>query len=307
MTAKRITWDVKSISNTMRATTAPTNSWKSCSATGIRWDDDALIIDKKSGRYADPEKSAPAGSSWKILQFARALHGAAFTARSSRHHPGWRQRAGRRFAGRWGEVIFASAHTTEFAKQAYKSFKDAAAECGRNPDEMFICLGVMCVAGATKSEAEDKMAMIEKLPLEIDALSLLAEGLNFDFAARRHGRAHDRQRTRQPDRHADDSRSRHQDQRQDESDRARFPKYNNRGQTHGAVVGGPKEIADYLEDMFVNRGCDGFVVAATHVPGAYVDFVKHVDAGIAEAWPLSQGLCRRYVARKSRTANAEDR
>ena len=31
-----------------------------------------------------------------------------------------------------------------------------------------------------------------------------------------------------------------------------------------------------MEDMFANRGCDGFVVAATHVPGAYEDFVRHV-------------------------------
>ena len=43
-----------------------------------------------------------------------------------------------------------------------------------------------------------------------------------------------------------------------------------------AVVGGPKELADYMEEMFVNHGCDGFVVAATHVPGAYADFVRHV-------------------------------
>ena len=55
-----------------------------------------------------------------------------------------------------------------------------------------------------------------------------------------------------------------------------FLKNNNRGQTHGSIVGGPKEIADHLENWFVNRACDGFVIAATHVPGAYVDFVKHV-------------------------------
>ena len=28
--------------------------------------------------------------------------------------------------------------------------------------------------------------------------------------------------------------------------------------------------------MFVERGCDGFVIAATIVPGSYADFVKHV-------------------------------
>ena len=37
-----------------------------------------------------------------------------------------------------------------------------------------------------------------------------------------------------------------------------------------------QEIADRLEEMFVNRGCDGFVIAATYVPGSYADFVKHI-------------------------------
>ncbi len=48
---------------------------------------------------------------------------------------------------------------------------------------MLLCNLITPVCGATKLEAEDKMALIEKLPLEIEALSLLAEGLNFDFAA----------------------------------------------------------------------------------------------------------------------------
>jgi alkanesulfonate monooxygenase SsuD/methylene tetrahydromethanopterin reductase-like flavin-dependent oxidoreductase (luciferase family) len=55
-----------------------------------------------------------------------------------------------------------------------------------------------------------------------------------------------------------------------------FITYSGRGQVEGALVGGPKEIADAMEDMFASRACDGFVVAATHVPGAYADFVTHV-------------------------------
>ena len=42
------------------------------------------------------------------------------------------------------------------------------------------------------------------------------------------------------------------------------------------IVGGPREVADQLEEMFAGRGCDGFVVAATYVPGSYADFVRHV-------------------------------
>ena len=45
---------------------------------------------------------------------------------------------------------------------------------------------------------------------------------------------------------------------------------------HNPIVGGPKEVADRLEQWFVERACDGFVVSATHVPGAYEDFVRFV-------------------------------
>ncbi|MFX9740630.1 nitrilotriacetate monooxygenase, partial [Acinetobacter baumannii] len=54
-----------------------------------------------------------------------------------------------------------------------------------------------------------------------------------------------------------------------------FVTFSGRGQVHDAIVGGPKEIADVLEEMFVEHGCDGFVIAATIVPGSYADFVKH--------------------------------
>jgi hypothetical protein len=45
---------------------------------------------------------------------------------------------------------------------------------------------------------------------------------------------------------------------------------------HDPIVGGPKEISDRLEQWFVERACDGFVISATHVPGAYEDFVRFV-------------------------------
>ena len=43
-----------------------------------------------------------------------------------------------------------------------------------------------------------------------------------------------------------------------------------------AVVGSVKDLADQLEQWFVERACDGFVVAATHLPGAFEDFVRLV-------------------------------
>ena len=55
-----------------------------------------------------------------------------------------------------------------------------------------------------------------------------------------------------------------------------FIQFSGRGRVHNPIVGGPKEVADALEQWFVGRACDGFVLSATHVPGAYEDFVRFV-------------------------------
>jgi alkanesulfonate monooxygenase SsuD/methylene tetrahydromethanopterin reductase-like flavin-dependent oxidoreductase (luciferase family) len=55
-----------------------------------------------------------------------------------------------------------------------------------------------------------------------------------------------------------------------------FIRISGRGRVHNAIVGGPKEVADRLEQWFSAPACDGFVLSATHVPGAYEDFVRFV-------------------------------
>ena len=41
-------------------------------------------------------------------------------------------------------------------------------------------------------------------------------------------------------------------------------------------AGTPAQVADGLEMWFREGACDGFVLAATHIPGAYEDFVEMV-------------------------------
>jgi FMN-dependent oxidoreductase (nitrilotriacetate monooxygenase family) len=240
------------------------------------WEDGSLIIDKTSGRFADPTKVKRLDHKGEFFR----SRGPFTVPRSPQGHPVVIQAGasgrGQRFAGRWGEVIFTAARTLPQAKQGYEAIRNEAAKAGRDPEQMFLCNLVTPVCAATKSEAEDKMGVIQKLPLEIDALSLLAEGLNFDFGAKgmdepltteelqgmqgmlgiRDGVLRTSGKTNPTARD--------------------FINFSGRGQVQDAIVGGPKEIADRLEGMFVERGCDGFVVAATIVPGSYADFVRHV-------------------------------
>ena len=240
------------------------------------WEDGSIIMDKKSGRFADPAKVQPARPQGRILQVARAVHRAAL----GQGHPVVIQAGasgrGQRFAGRWGEVIFTAARNVAAAKEGYAAVKNEAAKAGRDPDQMFLCNLTTPVCGATKAEAEDKMALINKLPLEIDALSLLAEALNHDFASKGLDEplTSDELKGMQGILGIRDGVLKASGK---SNPSARdFVTFSGRGQVHDAIVGGPKEIADRLEEMFVERGCDGFVIAATIVPGSYADFVKHI-------------------------------
>ena len=43
---------------------------------------------------------------------------------------------------------------------------------------------------------------------------------------------------------------------------------------HIVFCGTPKSVADQMEAWFTAPACDGFVLAATHMPGAYEDVVR---------------------------------
>ena len=72
----------------------------------------------------------------------------------------------------------------EEGKRQYAEFKAEVARLGRDPDLISVNTIAYPVAAATRTEAEDKMAVIESLYREVDGLSLLSEALNFDFATK---------------------------------------------------------------------------------------------------------------------------
>jgi hypothetical protein len=78
--------------------------------------------------------------------------------------------------------IFAAYSSIESGRREYGAFKEEVARCGREPEHVKVTQLINTVVAATEAEAEDKWADIEKLPLEIDAMSLLSKALNFDFA-----------------------------------------------------------------------------------------------------------------------------
>ena len=56
-------------------------------------------------------------------------------------------------------------------------------------------------------------------------------------------------------------------------------------------VGTAAQVADQMQEWFTSGGCDGFVLAATHLPGAFEEFVRMVVPVLQE-----RGLFRRDYA-----------
>ena len=240
------------------------------------WDEDALIVDKRTGRFGDPTKVRRIDHRGDFFR----SRGPFTVPRSPQGHPVLIQAGasgrGRRFAARWAEVVFTSAPTPEIGRRMYADQRAALAEAGRDPDDVSICTLAYTVAAATKSEAEDKMAEIETQYREIDALSLLSEALNFDFSRKGLDEPFTTEELESISGvHTMRDRVIRASGKPNPTVRD-FIRLSGRSQPHGALVGGPREIADGLEEWFTSGVCDGFVLAATHIPGGYRDFVEHV-------------------------------
>ncbi len=183
---------------------------------------------------------------------------------------------GRTFAARWAELVFVNYHALAQAKADYAAFKQQIADVGRDPEKVHVAAGIYTVVAETRAEAEDKAALIDSLPREIDSLSLLSEVLNVDLAAK----PLDEPWTEDEimgwtgvqglrDRVFRLLGKRNPTTRD-------FMEISQRGtfRDHPRFIGSPKDVADGMEEWFASRACDGYVVAASHVPGGYEEFVR---------------------------------
>jgi len=237
------------------------------------WEDDALVLDKESGLFARGDRVHRLDHRGE--QF---LSRGPFTVpRTPQGHPvviqAGQSGRGQRFAARWGELLFVANATIERGKAVYESVRAEAERIGRDPDQMRITNLVFPVVGRTLSEAEDKKAAYDELPKDIDELSLLSEGLNFDFSTK----GLDEPFTDAEleglsgiqairDRVVQHSGNPHPTVRD-------FMRVTSRASLNHAVVGGPIELADHLEEWFSEPACDGFVIGGSYTPGTFEDFV----------------------------------
>ena len=242
------------------------------------WEDDALIVDKASGRFADGRKVhrldhvGPFFKSRGPFTVPRTPQGRPVIIQAGQSG------RGKAFAARWGELIFASYKSLADAKASYKELKAAIAAEGRDPERIAIAPACYAFVGETRAIAEEKFALADSLARPIDTLSLLSEAINFDFGSKGMDEAFsDAEMAKLSGMHGMRDRVIQSSGKKNPTVRD-FVEHSGRGRLREQPVfkGNAKDVADQMEQWFTERGCDGFVLGTTAMPGGYEDFVRMV-------------------------------
>jgi FMN-dependent oxidoreductase (nitrilotriacetate monooxygenase family) len=241
------------------------------------WDDDALVVDKATSRYADPAKVKALNHEGEWFK----CKGPLTVPRSPQGDPiiiqAGQSGKGQHFAAKWANLVFVMYKDIAAGAKQYDAFKKIVEEHGRTASDMVVAPAIYTIVAPTREEAFQKKALIEAQALPQDTLVLLSEILNFDFGTRGLNEPltdGDLASISAPvwvERVVKASGSSNPTPQD-------FITHTGRGTINDAPVfcGTPSDVADEMEAWFYGGACDGFVLAATHSPGAYEDFVRLV-------------------------------
>jgi FMN-dependent oxidoreductase (nitrilotriacetate monooxygenase family) len=236
------------------------------------YDDDAFDHpNQETGQFLDPASAHPVhhrGAHFSVdalLDIARPIQGypVFFQAGNSE--------SGREFAAQYAEVIYAAAQTLEEAKSFYSDVKARLAKYGREPDDLKVTPGLFYHIGRSRQEAQEKYESFREAfelngrrnLMGVDVSQYPLDGpLPADLPEPVNGRGRWRQLTALA-------------QRENLSIRELILRFSI-VQGHRIVVGTALDIADQLEDWFLNQGADGYNLKPSLIPDSLEDFVNLV-------------------------------
>ena len=241
------------------------------------WEDDALILDREGGVFADPDKVHELNHKGEWFQ----VRGPLTVPRTPQGRPVLLQAGssgrGRDFAARWAELIFTGDPNIDIARSHLIDQKARIGDGGRDPDSVKMCPMAYVVTGESRAQAEEREQMLLHDLIDPTAtLTLLSELMNYDFS----GLELDAPITDELVESVSGIRGLVQNIKKhiggDTVTLADLAGHRATLLQGPRFVGTGAEVADQMQDWFDSGACDGFVLAATHVPGAYDDVVQLV-------------------------------
>jgi FMN-dependent oxidoreductase (nitrilotriacetate monooxygenase family) len=238
------------------------------------WEDGAIVADKATGRYIDPDKVRPLNHKGRFFQ----VNGPINMARCPQGHPVIIQAGGSpsglELAARTADVVFSVVQELEPAKAAYADLKGRMAKYGRSPDELAVLPGVMPIVGSSDAEAREKLAKLQSWITPTNAVTLVASRIGYDVSG------HDLDGPVPPPPPFEGSRTftsvLYEMARREKMTLRDLYNLTAAARGHWVICGTPTRIADTLEEWFTGGAADGFNILPAYFPGAFADFVDLV-------------------------------
>ncbi len=240
------------------------------------WEDDALVLDRTTPVFADPDRVHELNYEGEWFR----VRGPLTVPRSPQGRPVLLQAGssgrGRDFAARWAELIFTGDPSIDVARKHYADQKERVAALGRDPAAVKMLPMAYTVVGESTAHAEEReQVFLHDLVDPTASLVLLSELMNYDFSSL----PLDAPVTDELIASVSGIRGLVQNLREHIGGTVTLADLAGHRATllqGPRFVGTGRDVADQMEEWFDGGACDGFVIAATHVPGAYEDVVRLV-------------------------------
>ena len=239
------------------------------------WEPDAFSRDRESGVYFDPEKMHVLNHRGKYFKVRGPLN----VACSPQGRPVLVQAGasdtGRDLAAKLAEVVFTAQTTFEQARTFYGDVMARLPRYGRSPAEVRVMPGIYPVVGRTEAEAREKFDYLQSLIHPSVGLSVLEHTIGVGGLDKYplHGPVPDMGDTNGP---LSRQRLLLEAARRDNLTLWELCLLNAGPRGHLLAVGTPSQIADVMEEWFLNGAADGFNVMPAWLPGSLTDFVDMV-------------------------------
>jgi FMN-dependent oxidoreductase (nitrilotriacetate monooxygenase family) len=244
------------------------------------WADDAVLDDRRTGRYADVDRVRPINHSGEHYKVAGPLN----IPRPPQGRPVLVQAGssdtGKRFAAQYAEAIFTAHLEKSTAVEFYSDIKTQASALGRRPDQVLILPGLSAIIGSTEEEAQRAWRELNELSdpkVGLERLSNRFGGHDFSHL--------DLDRVLSVDDFPDPSKVQAARSRAQvitalvarERPTLRQLLHSLAGaRGHFTVAGTPEQIADIIEDWFKSGAADGFNVMPPILPSLLKTFIDEV-------------------------------
>jgi FMN-dependent oxidoreductase (nitrilotriacetate monooxygenase family) len=147
------------------------------------WEDGSVLIDRASGRFADPVRVHSINHRGEHF----AVRGPLNVPRSPQGYPlilqAGSSEAGRAFAAAHADVQFAMIRSVEEGLRYRADMDQRLARRGRAPESFRIIAGVLPVVASSRAEAEERQAYLEELMPEQVSIDLLSSWSGVDLSA----------------------------------------------------------------------------------------------------------------------------